>query len=53
MDAMGKFVGDFQVDAGPAGAAFGIALSTDNGQLRFAAVDDNTSTVTVWTLGLR
>jgi uncharacterized protein (TIGR03118 family) len=50
--AMGKFVGAFQVDPGTAGAAFGIALSTDNGQIRFAAVDDNTNSVTVWTLGM-
>jgi uncharacterized protein (TIGR03118 family) len=45
----GAFVGKFQIDSGAPGAAFGIALSTDGGQLRFAAVDDNTNTVTVWT----
>jgi uncharacterized protein (TIGR03118 family) len=45
----GKFVGKFQIDTGASGAAFGIALSTDGGELRFAAVDDNTNTVTVWT----
>jgi DNA-binding beta-propeller fold protein YncE len=46
----GQFVGQFQLDPGPnSGAAFGIALSTQDGQLRFAAVDDNTNTLHVWT----
>src|SRR5262249_26773436 len=45
----GAFVGKFQVDNGAPGAAFGIAVSNDNGEIRFAAVDDNTNTVTVWT----
>jgi uncharacterized protein (TIGR03118 family) len=45
----GVFVGKFQVDGGTAGAAFGIAISTDGGEVRFAAVDDNTNTVTIWT----
>jgi uncharacterized protein (TIGR03118 family) len=45
----GKLVGTYQVDTGNAGAAFGIALSTDNGEVRFAAVDDNTNTLDVWT----
>src|SRR5262249_36559416 len=52
----GKFVSQFQLDATLdsnknviPGAAFGIALSTDNGMLRFAAVDDNINMVKVWT----
>jgi hypothetical protein len=45
----GKFVGQFQLDKGAAGAAFGIAVANVNGQLRFAAVDDNTNTLDVWT----
>jgi uncharacterized protein (TIGR03118 family) len=45
----GKFVADFQLDTGNPGAAFGLAISTDNGEIRFAAVDDNTNTVKVWT----
>jgi uncharacterized protein (TIGR03118 family) len=45
----GRFVGKFQVDSGAPGAAFGIALFTAGGDIRFAAVDDNTNTVTVWT----
>jgi uncharacterized protein (TIGR03118 family) len=43
----GSFVGQFQVDAA-LGSAFGIAVTRTNG-LRFAAVDDNTNTVTIWT----
>lgn len=46
----GKFVGSFQLDTGSGGAAFGLAISSDNGVLRFAAVDDNTNTVDIWTL---
>src|SRR5262249_23569326 len=37
----GHFVGQFQLDKGPAGAAFGVAVTVVNGELRFAAVDDN------------
>ena len=40
--------GQFSIDPG-AGAAFGLALQvTDNG-LRFAAVNDNTNSVDIWT----
>jgi sugar lactone lactonase YvrE len=45
----GKFVAEFQVDAS-AGGAFGIALQDVDGQVRFAAVDDVTNTVSIWTL---
>jgi DNA-binding beta-propeller fold protein YncE len=45
----GKFVTEFQVDAG-AGGAFGVALQVVDGQVRFAAVDDVTNTVSIWTL---
>jgi uncharacterized protein (TIGR03118 family) len=48
----GKFVGSFQLDNGPGGGAFGLATTTVNGVLRFAAVDDNTNTVHIWTLQL-
>jgi DNA-binding beta-propeller fold protein YncE len=48
----GRFVSQFQIDTGAAGAAFGIALSTANGQLRFAAVDDNTNQLITWTFKL-
>jgi hypothetical protein len=48
----GDFIGQFQLDPGGPGAAFGIALSTANGELRFAAVDDNTNTLHIWTFRL-
>jgi hypothetical protein len=48
----GHFVGDFQVDPGAPGAAFGIALTTNNDTLRFAAVNDNANTAEVFTLTL-
>jgi hypothetical protein len=45
----GKFVGQFQLDPGTPGAAFGIAVQQVGDQVRFAAVNDNTNTVEVWT----
>jgi hypothetical protein len=42
-------VGQFQLDNGAPGAAFGIAVSNVNGQVRFAAADDNTNSLDVWT----
>jgi hypothetical protein len=52
----GKFVSQFQLDNTMdsngnvlPGAAFGIALSTEGGQVRFAAVDDNTNTLHTFT----
>ena len=45
----GKFVAEFSIDPKPDGA-FGIALSSSDGTLRFAAVNDNNNTVNVWTL---
>jgi hypothetical protein len=54
----GEFVAQFQLDGmvsppAAAGAAFGIALTSDNGVLRFAAVDNAFNTVHVWTLPVR
>jgi uncharacterized protein (TIGR03118 family) len=50
--AQGGFVGQFQLDAGTGGAAFGIDMSAGpDGQLKFYAVDDNTNTLDVWTFG--
>lgn len=46
----GKFIAQFQVDPNGTGAAFGIALSTANDQVRFAAVDDNTNKLDIWTI---
>ena|GEM_PF-5535883 len=45
----GQFVGQFQLDSGPPGAAFGLAVQKVGDQVRFAAVDDNTNTLQVWT----
>jgi uncharacterized protein (TIGR03118 family) len=46
----GKLVSTFQLDSGSGGAAFGVAVSSVNGVVRLAAVDDNTNTVHIWTL---
>jgi DNA-binding beta-propeller fold protein YncE len=48
----GKFVSQFQVDTAP-GSAFGVAIQTEGGNVRFAAVDDGTNTVSIWTLRRR
>lgn len=48
----GRFVSEFQVGTA-AGSAFGIATQTEDGYVRFAAVDDNTNTVSIWTLRSR
>jgi uncharacterized protein (TIGR03118 family) len=45
----GKFVGQFQVDSGAAGAAFGLAVQQFGNQVRFAAVDDNANALKIWT----
>jgi uncharacterized protein (TIGR03118 family) len=44
----GKFVGQFSLNPN-VDAPFGIALQTVGDQVRFAAVNDNTNTVEVWT----
>jgi hypothetical protein len=47
----GRFVAEMPVDTtGTPGGAFGVALAKFHDQVRFAAVDDNFNTVTVWTL---
>ena len=45
----GHFVGQFQVDSGAPGAAFGLAVQQIGDQVRFAAVDDNTNSLSIWT----
>ncbi|MEA3120295.1 MAG: hypothetical protein QOI13_3565 [Paraburkholderia sp.] len=46
----GRFVAELSIDPAPA-AAFGIAFTQPEHEfVRFAAVNDNTNTVTVWTL---
>jgi uncharacterized protein (TIGR03118 family) len=45
----GRFVGQFQIDGGAPGAAFGLAAQQIGDQVRFAAVDDNTNSLKIWT----
>jgi DNA-binding beta-propeller fold protein YncE len=45
----GKFVDEFSINANPAGA-FGIAILTQGDKTIFAAVNDNTNQVEIWTL---
>jgi hypothetical protein len=47
--AKGKFVAQISIDPAVDGA-FGIAVSSDDGNLRFAAVDDNTNMLEIWTI---
>jgi hypothetical protein len=44
----GKFVGQFSIDPN-AGGAFGLAVTNESGLLRFAAVEDVTNSLDVWT----
>jgi len=44
----GKFVSQFSIDPNQ-GGAFGIAAATFGDELRFAAVNDNTNSLEVWT----
>jgi hypothetical protein len=46
----GSLVATYQVDSGAPGAAFGIASDSSQGTIRFAAVDDDLNTLTIWTL---
>jgi len=46
----GTLVATYQLDGGNPGAAFGIASTTCRGAIRFAAVDDDLNTLTIWTL---
>jgi hypothetical protein len=46
----GRLIATYQLDGGAPGGAFGVALTTSENTVRFAAVDDDLNTVTVWTL---
>jgi hypothetical protein len=48
----GHLVAQYQMDSGAPGSAFGVASTGSFGSIRIAAVDDNLSTVTVWTIPL-
>jgi hypothetical protein len=43
-------VAEYELDAGAPGGAFGVAGTASKGSVRFAAVDDDLNTVTIWTL---
>jgi hypothetical protein len=43
-------VGQFQLDSGSPGGAFGLALQTAGNQIRLAAVDDDTNALQIFTL---
>jgi hypothetical protein len=45
----GQFVSQFSLDPSVDGP-FGIAIASENGRIRFAAVDDNDNMVSIWTL---
>jgi len=46
----GHLVAQYQMDAGAPGGAFGIASIVSQGAIRFASVDDDLNTVTIWNL---
>ncbi len=46
----GTLVAVYQLNGGAAGAAFGIASTFTQGTVRFAAVDDDLNSLTIWTL---
>jgi hypothetical protein len=46
----GFLVAQYQMDTGAPGSAFGIASTPAGDGIRFAAVDDNLNTVSVWTV---
>ena len=48
----GMLVATYQLDGGNPGAAFGIASTVSRGAIRFAAVDDDLNSLTIWTLRL-
>ena len=45
----GQFVGQFQIDSGAPGGAFGVALQSIGKQIRLAAVDDDANTLQIFT----
>lgn len=48
----GQFVSQFQVDPGPGGGAFGLAITFGFEGVRFAAVDDDANTLEIFQLPL-
>jgi hypothetical protein len=46
----GHLIAQYQMDAGAPGGAFGITSIVSQGSIRFASVDDDLNTVTIWNL---
>lgn len=46
----GLLIAQYQLDAGNPGGAFGVASAVSSGGIRFAAVDDDLNTVTIWSV---
>jgi len=46
----GILVATYQLDGGAPGAAFGIASTVSQGAIRFAAVDDDLNSLTIWSV---
>jgi hypothetical protein len=46
----GRLIAEYQMDAGAPGGAFGIASVVSQDSVRFASVDDDLNTVTIWNL---
>jgi hypothetical protein len=46
----GQFVAQFQIDSGNPGGAFGLAISASGNHVVFAAVDDDTNMLDIWTV---
>jgi sugar lactone lactonase YvrE len=44
----GQFIGQFMLDPGGPGAAFGLAVTSSHGEIRLAAVNDNTNMLEDW-----
>jgi hypothetical protein len=49
----GFLIAHYEIDAGAPGGAFGVAIANSGGAVRFAAVDDDLNTVTIWNLSQR
>jgi hypothetical protein len=48
----GKFVAQFQVDPGAPGGAFGLAITGEEENIRFAAVNDDQNQLDIWQIRL-
>jgi DNA-binding beta-propeller fold protein YncE len=46
----GRLVAEYEMDAGAPGGAFGVASAVSQRSIRFASVDDDLNTVTIWNI---